>query len=284
MIALFLGLLIYLFWSLSRSKTGRAFRAIRERPEAASTMGIDVVAHRSLAFLLSALIAGAAGAFYAHSVGSLDNGDFRFTRAVDVLSYAVVGGAGQWFGPLLGAGLLTALPDPPPRQPGCLDRFPSRLRPASQHPDRARAAARRHVHARRPRAKLPEADPPARGPRGAPRDATRRRAARGPDGSGCAERAGGCHASCGAGPLPGLRRSGSTARREFPTPGGTHLRIDRSQRGGEDHVHQSRLGSRLAQLGTNHLAGQGDPGSSPPPYRSGRASRERTRASGSLPK
>jgi len=110
MIALFLGFLIYLFWSLSRSKTGRAFRAIRERPEAASTMGIDVVAHRSMAFLLSAIIAGAAGAFYAHSVGSLDNGDFRFTRAVDVLSYAVVGGAGQWFGPLLGAGLLTALP------------------------------------------------------------------------------------------------------------------------------------------------------------------------------
>src|SRR5208283_3076932 len=82
MIALFLGLLVYLFWTLSRSKTGRAFRAIREKPEAASTMGIDVVASRRLAFLMSALIAGAAGAFYAHSVGSLDNGDFRFTRAV----------------------------------------------------------------------------------------------------------------------------------------------------------------------------------------------------------
>jgi branched-chain amino acid transport system permease protein len=109
-ISLFLGLLVYLFWTLSRSKTGRAFRAIREKPEAASTMGIDVVASRRLAFLMSALIAGAAGAFYAHSVGSLDNGDFRFTRAVDVLSFAVVGGAGQWFGPLLGAGLLTALP------------------------------------------------------------------------------------------------------------------------------------------------------------------------------
>ena len=109
-IAVFLLLLVYLFWSLSRSKTGRAFRAIRERPEAASTMGIDVVAYRSMAFLFSAVIAGAAGAFYAHSVGSLDNGDFRFTRAVDVLSYAVVGGSGAWFGPLLGAGLLTALP------------------------------------------------------------------------------------------------------------------------------------------------------------------------------
>ena len=109
-IAIFLLLVVYMFWSLSRSKTGRAFRAIRERPDAASTMGIDVVAYRSLAFLFSAILAGAAGAFYAHSVGSLDNGDFRFTRAVDVLSYAVVGGSGVWFGPLLGAGFLTALP------------------------------------------------------------------------------------------------------------------------------------------------------------------------------
>jgi len=110
MIAVFLALLVYLFWAMSRSKTGRAFRAIRERPQAASTMGIDLVAYRSLAFLMSALIAGAAGAFYAHSVGSLDNSDFKFNRAVDILGYAVLGGSEQWFGPLLGAGLLTALP------------------------------------------------------------------------------------------------------------------------------------------------------------------------------
>ena len=110
MIFLLLLFLAYLFWSMSASRTGRAFRALRENPRAASTLGIDIVAYRNLAFLMSAMIAGAAGAFYAHSVGSLDNGDFRFTRAVDILSFAVLGGAGRWFGPLLGAGLLTALP------------------------------------------------------------------------------------------------------------------------------------------------------------------------------
>jgi branched-chain amino acid transport system permease protein len=73
-------------------------------------MGIDVVAYKNLAFVASALIAGLAGAFYAHSVGSLDAGDFKFSRAVDILSYAVLGGSGAWFGPILGAGLLTALP------------------------------------------------------------------------------------------------------------------------------------------------------------------------------
>ena len=110
MLVLFLALLVYLFAALPGSRTGRAFRALRGNPQAAATAGVDVVSYKSLAFLMSAVIAGFAGAFYAHSVGSLDNGDFRFTRAVDILSYAVLGGSGRWFGPLLGAGLLTALP------------------------------------------------------------------------------------------------------------------------------------------------------------------------------
>jgi branched-chain amino acid transport system permease protein len=109
-LALSLLALSYLFWTTSRTKAGRALRAIRENPEAAETMGIDVVAYKNMAFVASAVIAGAAGAFYAHSVGSLDSGDFKFTRAVDILAYAVLGGSGQWFGPLLGAGFLTALP------------------------------------------------------------------------------------------------------------------------------------------------------------------------------
>jgi branched-chain amino acid transport system permease protein len=109
-LALALAALCYLFWSTSKSKAGRALRAIRENPDAAATMGIDVVAYKNAAFVSSALIAGLAGAFYAHSVGSLDAGDFKFSRAVDILGYAVLGGSSQWFGPLLGAGLLTALP------------------------------------------------------------------------------------------------------------------------------------------------------------------------------
>jgi branched-chain amino acid transport system permease protein len=108
--ALALAALCYLFWATARSRTGRAFRAIRENPDAAESMGVDVVAYKNMAFIASALIAGAAGAFYAHSVGSLDSGDFKFSRAVDILGYAVLGGSGQWFGPILGAGLLTALP------------------------------------------------------------------------------------------------------------------------------------------------------------------------------
>jgi len=110
MLVVFLAFLAFLFWAIARSRIGRAFRALRENPQAASTMGIDIVAYRRMAFLMSAMIAGAAGAFYAHSVGSLDNSDFKFNRALDILSYAVLGGSGQWFGSILGGGFLTALP------------------------------------------------------------------------------------------------------------------------------------------------------------------------------
>jgi branched-chain amino acid transport system permease protein len=110
MLVAVLLLLAYLFWAIARSRIGRAFRALRENPQAASTMGIDIVAYRRMAFLMSAMIAGAAGAFYAHSVGSLDNSDFKFNRALDILSYAVLGGSGRWFGSILGGGFLTALP------------------------------------------------------------------------------------------------------------------------------------------------------------------------------
>jgi branched-chain amino acid transport system permease protein len=110
MLVLFLLLLVYLFYWLDRSRTGRALRAIRQNSSAAANMGINVVYYRNLSFVMSAVIAGAAGVFYAHQVGSLDNNDFKFNRAVDILSYGVLGGPTHWFGPILGAGLLTVLP------------------------------------------------------------------------------------------------------------------------------------------------------------------------------
>lgn len=110
MLVLALAVLIYAFYWLAHSRTGRAFRAMRANPQAAETMGINVVSYRVLAFVLSAMIAGAAGSLYAHDIGSLDNNDFSFNRAVQILSYAVLGGSTHWFGSILGAGLLSGLP------------------------------------------------------------------------------------------------------------------------------------------------------------------------------
>ena len=57
---------VYFSFSILRSSVGRAFMAVREDPISAASSGIDVKKHKLLAFILSAMFAGAAGAVYAH--------------------------------------------------------------------------------------------------------------------------------------------------------------------------------------------------------------------------
>jgi branched-chain amino acid transport system permease protein len=104
-------LLGYGFWRLRGSRLGHAFEAIRQDESAARTMGIDSARYKLIAFVVSAFIAGVAGGFFAHFSNAIAPRDFGFTRAVDILIYAVVGGATTFAGPLLGAALITVLPE-----------------------------------------------------------------------------------------------------------------------------------------------------------------------------
>jgi branched-chain amino acid transport system permease protein len=106
-----LAALGYFFWRLHGSRLGYAFEAIREDESAARTMGIDTARYKLIAFVISAFIAGLAGGFFAHVVNAIAPRDFGFTRAVDILVYAIVGGSTFFLGPVLGAALLTALPE-----------------------------------------------------------------------------------------------------------------------------------------------------------------------------
>jgi branched-chain amino acid transport system permease protein len=106
-----LALLSYLGWRLRGSRLGYAFEAIREDESAARTMGIDTARYKLFAFVASAFVAGVAGGFFAHVSNAIAPRDFGFTRAVDILVYAIVGGSALFVGPMLGAALLTALPE-----------------------------------------------------------------------------------------------------------------------------------------------------------------------------
>jgi branched-chain amino acid transport system permease protein len=110
-LALTLALLGYGFWRLRGSRLGYAFEAIREDESAARTMGIDTARYKLTAFVASAFIAGLAGGFFAHVSNAIAPRDFGFTRAVDILIYAIVGGSGAFAGPILGAALITVLPE-----------------------------------------------------------------------------------------------------------------------------------------------------------------------------
>lgn len=110
-IALALAFVLYGLWRLTRSKVGRALEAIKEDEVAARLMGMDVDAHKLFAFTLGAAIAGLAGALNAHYTFFISPREYGFENAVDILTMAVLGGTNSFIGPVLGAGLLTLLPE-----------------------------------------------------------------------------------------------------------------------------------------------------------------------------
>jgi branched-chain amino acid transport system permease protein len=103
--------LILFFARLERSSLGRAMDSIHQDEMAAEVMGIDVVRTKLFAFALGALIAGLAGGLYAHQATFMDSTTFNIMVAVEILMFVVVGGSSTYWGPLLGAGFLTLLPE-----------------------------------------------------------------------------------------------------------------------------------------------------------------------------
>jgi len=108
---LVLALLVYVFWRFGPSRMGRAFAAVREDETAASSMGIDVVRTRMAAFVTSGAIAGLYGVLFAYFVRHIAPGDFGFSMMLDGLVIAIVGGFLVFFGPVLGSGFLTLVPE-----------------------------------------------------------------------------------------------------------------------------------------------------------------------------
>ena len=103
--------LIVILIQLQRSRTGRALAAIRRDESVAATMGIDVTRYKVLAFVLGAFVAGLAGGFSAHLTRFVGPNDYGFNMAVNILAFAVLGGSLHWSGALVGAAILTILPE-----------------------------------------------------------------------------------------------------------------------------------------------------------------------------
>lgn len=98
-------------YRLTHSQIGRAWIAIREDELAASAMGINTTQMKVLAFALGAGIAGVAGVFFAAKYTFVSPESFTFLESVRVLSMVVLGGMGSLPGAILGAFLLTVLPE-----------------------------------------------------------------------------------------------------------------------------------------------------------------------------
>jgi branched-chain amino acid transport system permease protein len=108
-----LGLIVVLmifFARLERSSLGRAMDSIEQDETAAEAMGVDVVRTKLFAFGTGAAIAGLAGALFAHQTTYVDSTTFNILLSVEILTFVVVGGGSTYWGPALGAFVLTLLP------------------------------------------------------------------------------------------------------------------------------------------------------------------------------
>ncbi|MEW6378256.1 MAG: branched-chain amino acid ABC transporter permease [bacterium] len=102
--------LVYLAVNLVNSRVGRALRAIHSSEVAAHSIGVDIAKFKTQVFVISAMYAGIAGSIFAHYSTFLCPPDFGLTQSIRLLTMGVIGGMSSIWGGLLGASILTMLP------------------------------------------------------------------------------------------------------------------------------------------------------------------------------
>ena len=110
-ILLLIALVIVLNFINSRS--GRAVMSIRDNRIAAESVGIHVTKYKLMAFMISAALAGTAGVLYAHNLTTLTAlpKNFGYNQSIMILIYVVLGGIGNIRGSVIGAVVLTLIPE-----------------------------------------------------------------------------------------------------------------------------------------------------------------------------
>lgn len=102
---------VALLSNMTRSHVGRALYAVHHNEVAAGSLGISNASTKRMAYALSGMLAGLAGAFYAHLVGYLGPESFSVHRSIEVLVIAIVGGLGSIAGQIVSAAVFTYLPE-----------------------------------------------------------------------------------------------------------------------------------------------------------------------------
>jgi branched-chain amino acid transport system permease protein len=105
----FLAIVTIAVWWIVRSPWGRSFRAIRDNPGRASSLGVNVRTYTLLAFAIGSALAGLAGALYAPAIEFIEPGSFGTAKSFSFLLATVVGGVGTLVGPFIGTVFITIL-------------------------------------------------------------------------------------------------------------------------------------------------------------------------------
>ena len=105
------GVILFLSLNIVDSRLGRALRAIHDSETAALAMGVDAQRLKLLIFVVSALYASLAGSLLAHTVNFIAPSSFGFMFSIKLVTMVVVGGMASIWGSLIGAAVLTILPE-----------------------------------------------------------------------------------------------------------------------------------------------------------------------------
>jgi branched-chain amino acid transport system permease protein len=107
-----IGLVVYwLMDNLVRSPVGDTLRAIREDEVSAASLGVKSALWKAFAFSVGAGVAALAGVFYPGFVGTLVPDAFNIVESFTMMAMVIVGGMGTMIGPVIGAIVLTFLPE-----------------------------------------------------------------------------------------------------------------------------------------------------------------------------
>ncbi len=97
-------------YAIEKSFLGYYFRAIKDEPDAACSLGVNLSRYKQLAFAISSFFTALGGSLYAHKELYIDPGSVLHTGlSIKMALVSILGGVGTLFGPLLGAGILTLI-------------------------------------------------------------------------------------------------------------------------------------------------------------------------------
>lgn len=110
-IAIFALITVVVIHNIVKSDAGRALVSIREDELAAEAMGVNTTRYKVASFAIGSSFAGVAGALFAHYNKFLSTNDFQFIKSFEIIIMIVIGGMGSMTGAILGAIIVTLLPE-----------------------------------------------------------------------------------------------------------------------------------------------------------------------------
>ncbi|MEA2319751.1 MAG: branched-chain amino acid transport system ATP-binding protein livM, partial [Solirubrobacteraceae bacterium] len=100
-----IGTLLLLLWNLRRGHLARVWRVIREDELSAESVGVSTRRYKLAAYVGGGIVAGTVGVVFAHGQGFVSPDSFALDLNFIILALVIIGGAGTWFGPIVGAAL-----------------------------------------------------------------------------------------------------------------------------------------------------------------------------------